>query len=97
MVTIHGGATGAGIKFAQNGLWEKAQDVFAIVAQDENTPGAHYNLGIAYEAQGAYAEAADAYNRAIDMKPKDLYIEALANIKKCIADREKLRQQGVDN
>lgn len=87
--------TQVAIQYGQNGLWDRAQKNFEDVVQSSGTAEAYYNLGIAYEAQGMYDKAEEAYTAATDRKPKDLYMKALSNIKRLKADRDKLGQQGL--
>lgn len=83
-----------GIEFAQNGLWDKAQAVWEEVLQkDPQNDAAWYNLGLAAEAQGYYLEAQDAYDQAVALKPKKLYMESLKRIREHIEDYRKLQEQ----
>jgi len=88
------GAIATGVKFAKNGLWDEARDAFeAAVKADPRNPAAHYNLGLAYEVAGNFDQAEKEYKKAIVLKNKDLYFNALANIKKLKAERIKLKKQ----
>jgi len=74
-----------GNKFAKSGQWGEAeqfyrQAVLADVANEDH--GAHFNLGVALEAQAKVQEAAAAYRRAIMMKPAKKYIENLARVRR---------------
>ncbi|MBW1743180.1 MAG: tetratricopeptide repeat protein [Deltaproteobacteria bacterium] len=78
---------------AQNDLWDEAMEVFEKEARAHPTPSNHYNLGVCYEALGMYDEAEKQYKNAINLKPKDLYIEALAGIKKLKEEKKILKER----
>jgi tetratricopeptide (TPR) repeat protein len=78
---------------AQKGLWDEAMGIFETEAATHPTPANYYNLGICYEALGLYNKAEQQYKNAISAKPKGLYVEALANIKKLREEKEILRER----
>jgi tetratricopeptide (TPR) repeat protein len=83
-----------GIEFAKSGLWDKAQAVWEEVLQkDPQNDAAWYNLGLAAEVQGYYLEAQDAYDQAVTLKPKKLYMQSLKRIREHIEDHRKLQEQ----
>lgn len=83
-----------GIEFAKNGLWDKAQSVWEEVLQnDPQNDAAWYNIGLAAEVQGHYLEAQDAYDQAVTLKPKKLYMQSLKRIRDHIEDYRKLQEQ----
>ncbi|MBW1742458.1 MAG: tetratricopeptide repeat protein [Deltaproteobacteria bacterium] len=65
----------------------------APVLQSNPTPSNYYNLGICYEALGMYDEAEKQYKNAINLKPKDQYIEALAGVKKLKEEKKILKER----
>ena len=83
-----------GIEFAKNGLWDKAQTIWEEALQrDSQNDAAWYNLGLAAEVQGNYLEARDAYDQAVTLKPKKLYMQSLKRIRDHIEDYRKLQEQ----
>ena len=75
------GASKQAIKMAQSDLWDEAVKIFEKEAQENPTPSNYYNLGICYEALGMYNQAETQYKNAINLKPKDHYMKALADLK----------------
>lgn len=83
-----------GVEFAKNGLWDKAQTIWqGVVEEEPQNHAAWYDLGLALEAQGLYSDAQDAYDRAVNLKPKSLYIKALKRIRERIEDNRRLQEQ----
>jgi Tfp pilus assembly protein PilF len=77
-----------GISVAQQGLWREAVYRWErAVELDPTYAAAFNNLAIAYEAQGNFAKAKDAYEKALALKPKDLYIRQNYELFKEINDR----------
>jgi tetratricopeptide (TPR) repeat protein len=67
------------IKYAQAGLWEKAEREFSKAAQENPSQSAvHYNLAVTRNAIGMYQEAMTSIERAIELDPKSKYITMLA-------------------
>jgi tetratricopeptide (TPR) repeat protein len=87
------GASKQAIKMAQSGLWDEAREVFEREAQARPTSANYYNLGVCYEALGMYHEAEEQYRNAVSSKAKDLYMEALADIKKLKEEKKILRER----
>jgi len=87
------GASKQAIKMAQNGLWDKALEIFQREAQIHPKPENYYNLGVCYEALGRYDMAEKQYETALSLKAKDLYIKAVADIRKLKEEREILRER----
>jgi tetratricopeptide (TPR) repeat protein len=84
----------AGIELAQNNLWDKATEVWEKETHlNPQNPAAFYNLGIAYEATGDLDRAEQAFESALKIRVKDLYMKALAQIRQRKVDQEKLEQQ----
>jgi tetratricopeptide (TPR) repeat protein len=87
-------AVNAGIGMAQNNLWDKATFVWEKEAeQDPRNSAAFYNLGIAYEVSGDLDRAEQAFDSALKIKSKDMYMKALAQIRQRKIEQEKLKQQ----
>ncbi len=64
-----------GIKVAQQGLWSEAMYRFErAVAIDPTYAPAWNNLAIAREQQGHLEKAKQAYEKAVALAPKDVYI-----------------------
>lgn len=86
-----------GKKFAKNGLWPEAQQVWERAAKSNpNNPTAWYNLGLAHEVQGKLEVAEKYYQKAASINPKDLYLKAIKKIREAKAESEKLRRQMED-
>ena len=65
-----------GIDVARKGLWTEARFRFErAVALDPENAQALNNLGVALEQQGDFAGARQAYEKALKLKPGDLYIQ----------------------
>ena len=65
-----------GVEVAQKGMWREALFRFqkAVEANPQN-PSALNNLAVALEQMGQFTEARDSYERALELKPDDLYIQ----------------------
>ena len=65
-----------GVEVAQKGMWREALFRFqkAVEADPEN-PSALNNLAVALEQMGEFSEARENYERALELKPDDLYIQ----------------------
>jgi len=87
------GASKQAIKMAQSGLWDKALEIFQREAQIHPKPENYYNIGVCYEALGRYDMAEKQYETALSLKAKDLYIKAVADIRKLKEEREILRER----
>ena len=65
-----------GIDVAQQGMWREALFRFdKAVTLDPQNPSALNNLAVALEQMGEFQEARENYERALDLKPDDLYIQ----------------------
>ncbi|MCM2254370.1 MAG: tetratricopeptide repeat protein [Vicinamibacteria bacterium] len=65
-----------GIEVAQKGLWREARLRFEKAANHEpDNPSALNNLAIALEQSGEFDKARAAYEKAMELKPNDLYIQ----------------------
>ena len=76
-----------GVEAAKRNLWEEA--IFRwkkVVKAEPNNASAHNNLAVAYEKKGLFLEAEKEYKIAIQLKPKDDFIQS--NYKKFVQDRE---------
>src|SRR5690348_15490495 len=81
-----------GIKVAQNGLWNEALYRWKKAVERDPTYAAAWNdLAIAYEHEGRFDEAKDAYEKAIQLDPKNLMIKQNYDLFKEINDRTKKR------
>ena len=77
-----------GIRVAQQGLWREAVYRWERAVELDDTYAAAYNnLAIAYEAQGAFAKAKEAYEKALALDPKNSYIRQNYDLFKEINDR----------
>ena len=81
-----------GIKVAQNNLWNEALYRWEKAVQLDPTYAAAWNnLAIAYEHEGKFEEAKKAYERALELDPKNLMIRQNYDLFKEINDRTKRR------
>ena len=65
-----------GIDVARRGLWSEARFRFErAVALDPDSAQALNNLAVALEQQGDFKGARAAYEKAMKLKPNDLYIQ----------------------
>jgi Tfp pilus assembly protein PilF len=82
-----------GIKVAQNGLWKEAAYRWEKATQIDPTYGAAWNnLAVAYEQQGNFDRAREAYEKAVDLEPKNLLFRQNYDLFKEINDRTKRRR-----
>jgi Tfp pilus assembly protein PilF len=82
-----------GIKVAQNGLWKEAAYRWEKAVELDPTYGAAWNnLAIAYEQQGNFDKARDAYEKAVTLEPKNLLFRQNYDLFKEINDRAKRRR-----
>ncbi len=98
-VKFEGGTKGLnqGIELAKNGLWDKALEVWlAEVRRNPGDPRGWYNLGIAYEALEQLDKAEKAFDKAVSLKTKKLYIQALKRVRQRKRELQKLQQQLQD-
>ena len=87
-------AINRGIELAKNGLWDKAGEVWkGVVRTDPQNHAAWYNLGLAFEAQGRFQQAVQAYDRAVNLKASKLYMKALQRAREEVADHIRLKKQ----
>ena len=81
-----------GIRVAQNGLWNEALYRWKkAVELDATYAAAWNNLAIAYEHEGKFDQAKTAYERALELDPKNLMIRQNYDLFKEINDRTKRR------
>jgi Tfp pilus assembly protein PilF len=81
-----------GIKVAQNGLWNEALYRWEKATQlDPSYAAAWNNLAIAYEHEGKFEQAKQAYEKALALDPKNLMIRQNYDLFKEINDRTKRR------
>ena len=83
-----------GIEYAQKNLWDKAEQIWQAEAdKDPQNSAAIFNLGIAAEVMGDLERAEQLYDQALSVEPKDLYMEALSNIRQRKIEQQKLMEQ----
>jgi Tfp pilus assembly protein PilF len=81
-----------GIKVAQSGLWKEATYRWEkAVELDPTYAEAWNNLAIGYEHDGRFDDARKAYERAIALEPKNMFIRQNYDLFKEINDRTKRR------
>jgi Tfp pilus assembly protein PilF len=77
-----------GIAVAQKGLWKEALFRWEKAVQlDPTYAAAHNNLAIAYEHDGQFDKAREAYEKAAALDPKSTYIRQNYEFFKEINDR----------
>lgn len=85
-----GGLVKMGVEYAQNGLWKKARVAWKeAIRLSPDDDLAHYNLGVAYEVQGELRLAAEEYEKALSIKPREPYMRALVNVRELIKEQER--------
>ena len=75
-------------------MWDKAEEAFQKAA--ETNPGeskVHYNLAMMYNVVGKHQQALSAIERALELKPEDKYISALAQLRRDAEDADALHRQ----
>ena len=81
-----------GIKVAQIGLWNEALYRWEKATQLDPTYAAAWNnLAIAYEHEGKFEDAKKAYEKALQLEPRNLMIRQNYDLFKEINDRTKRR------
>lgn len=81
-----------GIKVAQNGLWNEALYRWKRAVDLDSTYAAAWNnLAIAYEHEGRFEEAKQAYDKALQLDEKNMYIRQNYDLFKEINERTKRR------
>jgi len=81
-----------GIKVAQLNLWNEALYRWQKATELDPTYAAAWNnLAIAYEHDGKFDEAKKAYEKALELEPKNLMIRQNYDLFKEINDRTKRR------
>jgi Tfp pilus assembly protein PilF len=81
-----------GIKVARNGLWKEAAYRWEKAVQIDPTYAAAWNnLAIAFEQQGNFDRAREAYEKAVELDPKNLLFRQNYDLFKEINDRTKRR------
>jgi len=81
-----------GIKVAQNGLWNEAMYRWKKAVETDPTYAAAWNnLAIAYEHEGRFEEAKAAYEKAVQLDPKNLMIKQNYDLFNEINERTKKR------
>ena len=82
-----------GIRVAQNGLWKEATYRWERATElDPTYPEAWNNLAIGYEHQGRFEDAEKAYQKALELSPKNVYIRQNYDLFKELNDRTKRRR-----
>jgi Tfp pilus assembly protein PilF len=83
-----------GIKVAQKKLWREATYRFEKATEVDPTYAAAWNnLGIAYEEQGNFKDANNAYEKAIKLDPGNVLIRQNYDLFKEIYDRIQARNR----
>ena len=83
-----------GVQFATAGGWDMAADEWQqIIQQNPNVAAAHYDLGVAREAEGRLESARDSYKQAAKLDPDKLYVEAFSQIARRIQEADELQRQ----
>ena len=77
-----------GIEVVRNGLWKEAIYRWERAVEiDDSYAAAWNNLGIAYEHEGMFDKAREAYERALDLDPGNLMIQQNYDLFREINDR----------
>lgn len=86
-----------GIKYAKEGAWEEAKEIWEDVTKAEpSNAAAYYNLGVVYERYGDLASlntAKEYYKMSARYGDKKLYIKAVGRVTERIKESRKLEKQ----
>jgi tetratricopeptide (TPR) repeat protein len=84
-----------GVVYAQRGLWEEALQKWNMALKiNPYNASAYNNIGVYYEVKGLLNEALSAYKEALKINPTNkVYMENLSQIKREIAEQEKIRKK----
>jgi tetratricopeptide (TPR) repeat protein len=86
--------TKTGIKYAQAGLWDKAEEAFRQAAESSAyEPSVFYNLAVTSNVLGKHKSAIRAIERAIELNPSDKYINMMAQLRRDAQESEILEEQ----
>jgi Flp pilus assembly protein TadD len=81
-----------GIAVAQRGLWKEALYRWQrAIELDPTYAPAYNNMAIAYEHEGDFEKARDAYEKAVELEPNNLLIRQNYDLFIEINDRQKSR------
>ena len=87
-----------GIEVAEKGLWREARFRFErAVELDADNASALNNLGVALEQQGEFDAAREAYEKALELKPEDLYIQQNYDLFREADDKRNRKTRRSDN
>ena len=87
-----------GRKYAENGLWPEAIETWEQAVPDlPEESSLFYDLGVAYEINGRYDDAEGMYKKAMSLKQKKIYMQAISRIRKAREDQDKLERQMMDS
>lgn len=86
--------------YFKNGLYAEASRALDVLMNDpELKPNelatVYYNRGLIYEISKNLVKAEEWYKKATDLKPSDLHLKALKDIKERIEATKKLQEQGL--
>ena len=88
------GSIEVGKNYATSGLWPEAIEAWTTAIREQpQIPAGYYDLGLAFEIQGDYDRAEASYKKALGLKQKKLYMDAVARIRQLKKEQEKLQQQ----
>jgi hypothetical protein len=83
-----------GAEYAKSGGWDMAIEEWEQAAQQNpNSAPAHYNLGVAREAEGQLEQAREHYKQAARIDPDKLYVGAVVVINERLKMADELQRQ----
>jgi curli biogenesis system outer membrane secretion channel CsgG len=83
-----------GVDYAKSGGWDMSIEEWEqAVQQNPDSAPAHYNLGVAREAQGQLERAQEHYKKAARIDPDKLYVSAVIAVNERLKMADELQRQ----
>jgi tetratricopeptide (TPR) repeat protein len=83
-----------GAEYAEGGSWDMASEEWEqVLQQNPDCAAAHYNLGVAREAEGQLERAREHYKKAARIDPDKLYVGAVVSVDERLKQADELQRQ----